>query len=229
MKSPLRQILPKTLTATAVLVGLAAIFTSPPAQAADPATDIQITSQQFTVNIAVGTANTSQQLIVNIIGNTAATWQQFIVNILDPSAVTLTVDKNTLKLSGPPGALMADHLTATVKTANSLGYQLTIEAVEPRLKCAASDDYILPLASAGEMTDNFWGWAYDSGLSPTTAPETLTWTGVASLSTTINNSATPTDLIYGDDIRIWIGTQVNFSLPACVYGGTSTLSATANL
>jgi hypothetical protein len=190
---------------------LANFYFCPPAKADPPPT----AQQHFAVTV------------FDVAGNATAT-QHFAVNVSDADEITLTLDETSLSLSGSPNTLLADYLTANVITDNLLGYSLTIEAVEPRLKCATGNYYIEPLTSVGAMTDNHWGWAYDSGVSPTTAPSDLTWAGVAISQSEIKNSATATDLD-GDDVRIWFGTRVNFSLPACAYGGGSKISAVKNV
>jgi hypothetical protein len=103
---------------------------------------------------------------------------------------------------------------------------LGIAAAEPRLKCDSGDYYIEPLAAVGAMTDNHWGWARDDGLTPN-LPNS--WTGVTSSPATIKNFSTATDLSDGDDTRIWLGAQADLTLPACVYQGEITITATANL
>jgi hypothetical protein len=187
-------------------------FFCPPAHADPPPT----AQQHFSV------------VVFDAAGNATAT-QHFAVNVSDPNAITLSLDKTSLSLSGSPNMLLTDYLTANVLTANPTGYVLQIESAEPRLKCATGDYYIEPLANAGSMSDNHWGWAYDSGLSPTTAPENLTWDGVAISPTEIKNSTTATDLITGDNIRLWLGTKVNFSLPACAYSGSAKISAVKDI
>jgi hypothetical protein len=204
----MKNLTPKPITAQTVgwvltLAFLAVgIFGGQPVSADDPTTEIQTAIHHF--EIAVADPNGAMTDIMH-----------YEITVIDPDAITLTVDETMLSLSGSPSTLLADYLTANVITGNLLGYSLSIEAVEPRLKCATGDYYVEPLASVGAMTDNHWGWAYDGGVSPTTAPSDLTWAGVAISQSEIKNFPTATDAIAGDDIRIWFGTRVNFSLPAC--------------
>jgi hypothetical protein len=148
---------------------------------------------------------------------------------LVPTFLNLTTDKSELNMSGLPNVLIADYLTANVITNNSTGYHLDIEATEPRLTCSSYDTnyYIEPLASAetGTMLDNKWGYAVDSAIAPT---EPSIWTGLTTSPTVFDNYTTATDLTLGQNTRLWFGTKVNMSLPACSYGGSVTITAIAN-
>jgi hypothetical protein len=168
---------------------------------------------EITVNPGVAIMSATQHLAITVSGS---------------DTITLSVNRTAINLSGVPGVLLADHLTANVITSNTDGYLLSIEAAEPRLKCVTSNDYIEPLAGAGAMADNHWGWARDDGLTPTATPNSLLWTGVASLPATIKNFAAATDPTDGDDTRIWFGTQVDWTMPPCSYAGAIVITVVAN-
>jgi hypothetical protein len=78
------------------------------------------------------------------------------------------------------------------------------------------------------MTDNHWGWSRDDASTPTTTPNALTWAGLSSSATEIKAIYVATDPFDGEDTRIWFGTQVDFTLPACKYVGEITITATTN-
>jgi hypothetical protein len=140
------------------------------------------------------------------------------------TTLALTLNKIKLSLGGPPNRLLADYLTANVITDNPIGYHLDITASEPRLKCTTSNHYINPLSTAGAMADNQWGYAVgSSGVTPPTA-----WTGVTTTDTPLKTATAATDLALGDDTTIWLGTRANYTLPACQYSGTITLTAIPN-
>jgi hypothetical protein len=216
----------------AVAVALLTLSLLPPpaAHADDPNTRTQTATQTLTLTVQKqGVSKTTQKLQIAVLQiGTATATQTLKITVAAPEAISLTLNKTALALSGSPNVFLADHLTANVITDNPTGFVLSIEAAEPRLKCATSNDYIEPLSTAGSMSDNHWGWAYDSGVSPTAAPEDLTWNGVAAIQTEIKNSPTATDVLAGEDIRIWFGTKVNFSLPACIYSGGTKISAVMN-
>jgi hypothetical protein len=143
--------------------------------------------------------------------------------------LSLTVDKSGLNMSGLPNALIADYLTANVITNNPTGYHLDIESAEPRLTCSSydTDYYIEPLGSGetGAMLDNKWGYAV--GAVGVETPPSV-WTGVSGSPAVFDNYTTATDPALGQDTRLWFGTKVNMSLPACSYGGSVTITAIAN-
>jgi hypothetical protein len=256
MKNVARSIIAGVVGGVLTLAFLATgIFGGQSVSADDPTTEIQTAQQhlEITINDNVGTitATDTQHLeitITNNVGSIVATATHhlvitvavdpldvmtathlFQITVNDPNVITLTLDKTSLSLAGSPNMLLSDYLTANVLTANPTGYVLQIESAEPRLKCATGDYYIEPLTSAGSMSDNHWGWAYDGGISLTTAPENLTWDGVAISPTEIKNSTTATDLTTGENIRLWLGTKVNFSLPACAYSGSAKISAVKDI
>lgn len=136
--------------------------------------------------------------------------------------ISLALSDPQINLSGPPRQLLADHLTANVRTNLLNGYRLDIEAAEPRLKCAVSNNYIKPLTSAGPMANNYWGYAVDSNVTPT---EPSSWLGLSAVPATIKNFSTATDPTAGDNTRIWFATQADHTLPACNYKGVITITA----
>jgi hypothetical protein len=198
-------------------------FGAPPVSAADPTT----AQQKFEITVDNGMAASVQKFEITVNTGLDMATQQFIVDVIDPSSIILSVDESTINLSGVPGVLLADYLTANVLTGNPTGYALEVESAEPRLKCATSNDYIEPLAGAGTMVDNHWGWARDDSAVPTTAPDSLTWRGVTSLATTIKTFSSATDLNLGDSTRIWFGARADYSLPVCQYSATITITAIA--
>jgi hypothetical protein len=143
--------------------------------------------------------------------------------------VELSVDKSSLAMSGLPNVLIADYLTATVRTNNPSGYHLDIEATEPRLTCSSYDTnyYIEPLGSAetGAMLDNKWGYAV--GTAGVDSPPSV-WTGVTTSPVLFDGYGSATNPILGRNTRLWFGTKVNYSLPACEYGGSVTITVIAN-
>jgi hypothetical protein len=161
--------------------------------------------------------------VFDVAGNASAT-QHFTVNVTSPDSLTLSIEGAPVNLSGAPGALQADYLTVNVKTTNAAGYRLDIEAAEPRLKCASSDDYFNPLAGSGSMTDDRWGYAVDNGTVPS---EPALWTGMTNSATTIKTFGMATDPADGDDTTLWFGAQASLTLPACVYSGEITITAVA--
>jgi hypothetical protein len=127
-----------------------------------------------------------------------------------------SVETDTVAIAGSVGALLAEHLTARVVTDNPTGYDLSVSAGEPRLKCAVSDDYIEPLSAVGAMVENHWGYGLGLGLPSS-------WAGVTSTPAVFKSLGSATG-VNGDDTVVWFGTMVNTSLPACSYGGTLTFS-----
>jgi hypothetical protein len=137
--------------------------------------------------------------------------------------VSLSLDKAAVGLSGSPGGLLADYLTAQVATNLPKGYHLDIQADEPRLKCEKSEDYILPLAGAGvAMADNHWG--YGTGA---TLPSV--WTGVTLAPVAVRTTTAPNATGSVDEVALWFGTRVNTALPACKYGGKVVVSVLGNV
>jgi hypothetical protein len=239
-KLKLHQFSLNRLVLTMVLVGLTVIISGQAVYADDPVDQIPTATQQFVVTLTDSSPIT-QKFVVTLTESTYITQkfvvtltdaitanQKYIITLYDPNAISLSVDKTAFNLSGLPSVLMADHLTATVTTGNPAGYRLTIEADEPRLKCVSSNNYIVPLTSAGAMTDNHWGWSRDDASTPTTTPGALTWAGLSSSATEIKITSTATDPFDGEDTRVWLGTQVDLTLPACKYVGEVTITAAAN-
>jgi hypothetical protein len=135
--------------------------------------------------------------------------------------INLSVD-GEVDFGGVPNDLLADYSTANVKTNNLSGYNLMIEASEPRLKCSsyATDYYIEPLSSAGPMADNKWGYAVGAvGVNDPPG----SWRGPSNTPAVFDSYGG--DTVAGRDTRLWFGTQVNYALPACAYSGTVTITA----
>jgi hypothetical protein len=140
-------------------------------------------------------------------------------------SITLTLDKTDINLiASPNGGIVTDYLTANVITNNPNGYNLSIEASQPDLKCVSgSNTYTIPaltstFQSPTAMTDNRWGYNIGS-TTPTT------WAGITSSAELIDSFNTTTDPDDGRDTIIWFGTQVNFSQPACSdYATTITIT-----
>jgi hypothetical protein len=239
----------RTANLAVALATLASCLCAPvPAFAEDPTTATQTAGQQFVIALTdhlgqattqqqfvltltdqLGTAVAQQQFLINLVQpGTETDTQQFVIALVEPEAITLSVTPNQINLSGTPGTLLADYLTANVITSNTNGYRLDIEATEPRLKCATSNDYIEPLTTPGPITDNHWAWARDDNASPTSTPASLTWTGVAVSPTEIKTYNTATDPTNGDNTRIWFGTQAAWTLPACSYSGMVTVTVVGN-
>jgi hypothetical protein len=165
-----------------------------------------------------GTGITSDESVDNI--QSGYLYEELYISLNTKNSDGLA--NGTVNISGQPDQLLANYLTANVKTNNPTGYNLSIEAAEPRLTCIISSNsyYIQPLTGTGAMVDNRWGYAVGSpNLSPSS------WKGLTTNATTIKNFATATDRLDGDDTTVWFGTRVDVSLPACTYNGTVTLTA----
>jgi hypothetical protein len=134
-------------------------------------------------------------------------------------AITLTLDTYDINLTGQIGQVWSDDFIANVNTNNPVGYNLTIQASEPRLSCnlGGSNYYIQPLTGTGTMANNRWGYAVGGAPS--------SWTGVTNSSVSIKSFTTATDRNLGDDTTAWIGTKVDLSQPTCSYVGTLVLTA----
>jgi hypothetical protein len=200
----------------AVLI-LAVWLILPAKNAAADADDTQMTTQTYRMEIGEGFQQTAVQ--------------RFSITMIHTNQLTLAVDETEIDLSGIPGSLYADYLTANVITDILDGYHLEIEASEPRLKCTIADggasdgDYYLePLAETGTMVDNKWGYAKDDGTL--TVPSA--WTGVTTAPVTFKTWGAATDDTLGDDTVLWLGTRFNYGLPACTYTGTVTITAVGN-
>jgi hypothetical protein len=135
--------------------------------------------------------------------------------------LSLSLDADSIDLSGPPNVLLADYLTANVITNNELGYHLDVEADEARLKCGVSGDYIEALPTVGAMTSGYWGVAVGDG--SLSVPSV--WTGLPALA--VDSFGGATDLVNGRDTVIWFGTKVGYDKPACEYVGVVTVTAVA--
>jgi hypothetical protein len=152
------------------------------------------------------------------------------VTILSLSISGLDAPNDDLTLTGAIGQLWTRNLAANVKTDNEHGYNLTIEASEPRLTCVASGGpyYIQPLGSSldalSDMVDNHWG--YNIGVDNATAPDT--WAGLTDVPTPIKSHGSATTLV-GEDTFVWFGTRVNYEQPVCSYVGAVTLTAVARV
>ena len=147
----------------------------------------------------------------------------------EPIYISLSITSSTgaatdsASLAGPPNLLLTDYLTATTKTNNPTGYTLDTSATDPRLKCAASNDYFEPLAGAGAMTENHWGYATSSGsLSVPTS-----WHPVTTTPTVFQTSPTAPDQTLGETTTIHFAARANYFLPACTYSGVVTVTAVA--
>jgi hypothetical protein len=174
-------------------------------------------------------AHTAGAVSVLVGGVSAGTY-----TYIDPPILELSLRDTPVSLSGLPNVLLTDYITANVITNNPNGYHLDVEASEPRLKCTISsggtstDYYIEPLSATGAIVDNKWGFIKNNGATLTTPTTTDNWTGITTTPTEIDSYNLPTDLTNGRDTIIWFGTRVNYTLPACVYAGTTTITAVGN-
>jgi hypothetical protein len=136
----------------------------------------------------------------------------------------------SLDMGGSPGQLIADHITANVKTDNPDGYSLSVSAEDVDLICVSDNSKKITALSGTKTTNemlNQWGYAVDPNpLSPTLP---TSWTGITSSGTAITTTSTPqTDPSIGEDTLVWFGAKVDWSLPACKYGGTLTFTVVGN-
>jgi uncharacterized protein (TIGR02145 family) len=140
------------------------------------------------------------------------------LSLLDDSETEV----DTVNLSGAPNALLADYLTARVTTNSRSGYHLGISSNDANLVCSTTGDVIEPLATAGDMMDNHWGYLAD----PTGIVDGSSgWHGVTTDGLPYIKSPTGPTGAGGEDTVIWFGARVNYSLPACNYTGTVTITA----
>jgi hypothetical protein len=137
------------------------------------------------------------------------------------TSLSMTVDKDSLNLSGMPKVLIADYLTAKVITDNPDGYSLSIKADDVDLVCTSDGTKkIAALAGTGVMVDNHWGYAVGDGTL--TVPSS--WTGVTAAPVVVDSFTSATDLVLGRDTQVWFGSKVDYSLPACLYTGSVTFT-----
>ncbi|MDR1196915.1 MAG: IPT/TIG domain-containing protein [Candidatus Nomurabacteria bacterium] len=140
-------------------------------------------------------------------------------------AISLSLNKTALNMAGSPNQLLSDNLTTNVITDNSTGYHLDIESSQPNLLCNLAGRSYQLNPTASPTLNNSWGYALSSG-GPN--PPASGWKGVTNAPVAIKNHTTATDLVSGDNTVIWFGAKADYSLPACRYSGTVTLTATVN-
>jgi hypothetical protein len=142
--------------------------------------------------------------------------------------IEISVNKPNLTMSGLPNELITDNLTVNVKTDNPTGYNLTIEASDTNLTCQTDNTKkitALPNTTSTSAMVNQWGYARDDEVTPTTPSS---WTGLTIAGASLKNTTTPqADPTLGEDTRVWFGTKVDWTLPACSYTGSVTFTAIA--
>jgi hypothetical protein len=177
--------------------------------------------------------NTLYACVIDVAGNITAGSQTYLFGAIDLS-VTVGAGEGTsgkLSLRGMPGEFLQDYLTAKVITDNPTGYHLDIEAKDsPDLLCDLNADQarITALdATATTMLDNHWG--YHVSPNPLATPSaSSSWTGVTASPATFKTYPTATHYTLGDQTVVWFATRLSFSLPACAYRTTVTITAIAN-
>lgn len=141
-------------------------------------------------------------------------------------SISLTLNKQSINLSGAFGDVRADTLNANVVTDNPHGYNLEISSSSPPLSCNVHpEEAIQPLTGTNAMlTDNRWGYAVDP--TPASPSEPTIWNGVTTTPTVIATRGNATQGL-GETTVVWLGTIITAEQPACTYSGTIILTAVA--
>ena len=116
------------------------------------------------------------------------------------------------------GTLGTDCATITTVTNNPTGYNTTLNTSSANLTCTTgSGTYNLTPASStlAALSNNQWGY-YIGWDTPST------FQAVPTTPTIIQSN---TGAAVGDQFMFWIGAQLDYSQPPCVYSGTITMTA----